>query len=135
VRQTLAGWRQRNSLRHTTRVVSCSPQRLNHHAVAAKTMGELYDALNRGEQWAVMMSMRNRFNWDAGRGGLDGVPLPAGRREGGDEHSEHNFCRSRPEAHRRRAAQPICLAGGVEATTGDKPIMRRDARCNWVEVE
>ena len=110
---------ERTSSHHA--VVSCSPPRSTHHAAAAKTMGKLYDALNRGERWAAMTSMRTdqlgrRAWW--GRWG----PLPAGRRKGGDQHSEHNFSRSRPEADRRRAAQPVCLAGGSEATTGDKPI-------------
>jgi hypothetical protein len=40
----------------------------------ARVAGKFYSALDNDEPWAIQMAMRNQFNWDAGRGGFDGVP-------------------------------------------------------------
>jgi hypothetical protein len=40
----------------------------------ARVAGKFYAALDNNEPWAIQMAMRNQFNWDAGRGGFDGVP-------------------------------------------------------------
>jgi hypothetical protein len=39
----------------------------------AKVAGRFYAALDADAPWAMQMAMRNRFNWDAGRGGFDGA--------------------------------------------------------------
>jgi hypothetical protein len=39
----------------------------------AKVAGKFYAALDNNEMWAISMGMRNQFNWDAGRGGFDGM--------------------------------------------------------------
>jgi hypothetical protein len=41
----------------------------------AKVAGRFYAALDADAPWAVQMATRNRFNWDAGRGGFDGAQL------------------------------------------------------------
>jgi hypothetical protein len=40
----------------------------------ARVAGKFYAALDNNEAWAIQMALRNQFNWDAGRGGFDGVP-------------------------------------------------------------
>ena len=39
----------------------------------AKVAGRFYTALDNNEAWAISMGMRSQFNWDAGRGGFDGM--------------------------------------------------------------
>jgi hypothetical protein len=39
----------------------------------AKVAGRFYAALDNNEAGAIQMAMRNQFNWDAGRGGFEGV--------------------------------------------------------------
>ena len=41
----------------------------------ATITGRYYDALKRGEAWAIQHGLRNKFNWDVGKSGFDGVSL------------------------------------------------------------
>lgn len=78
--------------KHFKRELEAGPSLLR-----AKVTGNYYRALEQGEAWATQAGLRNRFNWDAGRGGFDGTPTPEGQPEL-DVHVEFVVPGHKPQA-------------------------------------
>jgi hypothetical protein len=104
------------------------------YLLRAKVTGKFYQAIDRGEPWALSMCLRNQFGWDSSRGGFhidpaallgdDGkrdksvnvvfVLLPGGRNGSGRALSQEAL-EAEPEPGQVRSRAPWATAASCAA--------------------